>query len=347
MVFRQALSLTGLTLCAVLLGLLGCSRSDETPKQEQPLGLRATLDGHSRVSQVVFGPDSRTLAVGSETDAVRVWDLDKKRELFRLKSAVNSKALAFSPDGRILATACNEPVIRLWDARSGQEKTAYRGTIGNVRLLAFSPDGNTLASWSEPNEGESRVHLWDVASGTQKKPLQVAMGSTEWIGFSPDGKTLVVARNLPGGVDFWDLATRRRKAVTEEAANPPAGEGWIGEVCHGADGQWMVFCKDEAVVRLWELDKHREKSVFEVSHRANLPTASMRGDGKLAAIGEGDGILTLWNPTTGKKVAIVQASGRHVPYAYFSPDGRTMATHEILESAVKIWDVPALTGNDN
>jgi WD40 repeat protein len=282
--------------------------------------------------------------VGSEKEPVRIWDLETGKERFRLASAVNVKALVFSPDGRTLATACQEPTIRLWDTKSGQEKTSYRGDIGKVKLLAFSPDGTTLASWSEQDSWSSRILFWDMASGTQKEPLNLAIRLAGSIGFSPDGQTLAVSRILPDGVDFWNLTTRSKQSVGMGSADPLGGKGWVGAVCFCSDGRRMAFYQEETVVRLWDLDKQREQSVFEVANQAKFPTAALRADGKLAAIGEGNGILNLWNPKTGKKVAVVQASRLHVPYAYFSPDGQTMATHEILESAVKIWDVPTLIG---
>ena len=342
MATRHILPITVGALALAPAGLLGCARPDAIPKQEQPVGLRMNLDGGSRVSRVVFSPDGRTLAVGSETGPVRVWDLETGKELFHLASAMNPRALAYSPDGLTLATACGEPIIRFWDARTGREKIPYRGDIGKVELLAFSPDGATLASWSEQDFWSARVLLWDTASGAQKTPLNLRVGFTNSIGFSPDGQTFVVSRGMPDGVDFWNLTPRKRQSVEMASAEDGAGGGWVGDVVFCSDGRRMAFYQEETVVRLWDLDSRKVQSVFEVTGRARFPTAALRPDGKLAAIGEAEGILSLWDPATGKKVAVVRASGHHVPYACFSPDGRTMATHEILESAVKIWDVPSL-----
>jgi WD40 repeat protein len=129
------------------------------------------------------------------------------------------------------------------------------------------------------------------------------------------------------------------------AADPLAGKGWVSEVCYCSDGRRLAFYQEETVVRLWDLDKQQEQSSFQVVNQAMFPTAALRADGKLAAVGDGNGILTLWYPETGRKVAL-QASRRHIPHPSFSPDGRTMATHDILESAVKIWDMATLVGKE-
>jgi Tol biopolymer transport system component len=212
-----------------------------------------------------------------------------------------------------------------------------------VNLLAFSPDGATLASWSEQDFWRARILLWDVASGTQKDPLNLPIGFALSINFGPDGQTLAVAlvgtERGQDGVHFWNLTSREWQYVAMSAVE---FGGYVSEVHFCSDGRRMAFYREEKATHLWDLDKKREQSAFQCTGRAKFPTVALRSDGKLAATGDADGVLSLWNPETGKTVAVVQASRRHIPYAYFSPDGRTMVTHEILESAVKIWDVPTL-----
>ncbi len=347
MATRHLLSTTGRALVVVLAGLLGCARPDTAPTQQQPVGLRASLEGHSKVRMVAFSSDGQTLAVGSDTDVVRVWDLGAGKELFRLSNTAGVNALVFSPDGRMIATAGDEPVIRFWDAKSGQEKDPYRVKVGKVKLLAFSPDGATLASWCEGEDRFERIHFWDVATGTEKEPLHLFRNELPLeIRFAPGGQTLAVSRCGPDGIDFWNLTTHKKRFVLIGSDDPIPGDGYVSKVHYCSGGRKMAFYQQETVVHLWDLDQESKVASFEITNRSKFPTAALRGDGKLAAVGEGNGILTLWNPETGKKVAVVQASQRHIPYAYFSPDGRTMATHEVFESAVKIWDVPTLVGKE-
>ncbi|QVL33932.1 hypothetical protein KIH39_08500 [Telmatocola sphagniphila] len=292
----------------------------------------------------MFSPEGRILAVGSEEEYVRLWDLETGQVLFRLVNAVNVKALVFSPDGNTLATACQEPIIRFWDTKTGQEKTSYRDDIGKVSLLAYSPDGTTLASWSDLQIGVQRILLLNVASGTRKAPLSPPPTANFFhsIGFSRDGQTLAVTHGKPNGVDLWNLKTRREQFVAVGPTDAKIDDGSVGEVFFCSDGRRLAFYHEETAIRLWDLDKQKEQSSFPVANKAKFPTATLRADGKLAAIGDGRGIISLWNTETGEKVTEIQASRHHVPFAYFSPDGRTMATRDILESAVKIWDVPTL-----
>jgi WD40 repeat protein len=172
MMTRRVLAVSVLVLAAALLGLWGYFRPDAKPQQDRLPGQRASFDGQTGPSRLVFSPDGRSLAVGSEKEDVRVWDVESEKELFRLAGTACVAGLVFSPDGRALATACAEPVIRFWDARTGREKASFRGDIGKVKLLALSPDGATLASWSEQDDWNARVLLWDVPSGKQKEPLK-------------------------------------------------------------------------------------------------------------------------------------------------------------------------------
>ena len=107
MAANRLLRVTGCTLPLALFGLLGCAQPNATPNTT-PAGLRSSFDSHSNVSEMALSPDGRTLAVGSDTDPVYLWDLEMGKELFRLAKTVKVKVLVFSPDGRTLTTVLGQ-----------------------------------------------------------------------------------------------------------------------------------------------------------------------------------------------------------------------------------------------
>jgi WD40 repeat protein len=65
---------------------------------------------------VVFSPDGRIIASGSEDKIVHLWDVKNQKELSILKANTYSvHEIVFSPDGRLLTSAGWDKNIRLWN----------------------------------------------------------------------------------------------------------------------------------------------------------------------------------------------------------------------------------------
>lgn len=118
-----------------------------------------------RTSKLCFCPDGK-IVFGGPDGAIRLWDLDKGRELFPLHGHCGDVwALDFSPDGRMLATGGTDGTLRLWDLTDPKprEQFVHKHKEQDTHLLRFSPQGNTLASvdaagaYWRPN-----VRLWDL-----------------------------------------------------------------------------------------------------------------------------------------------------------------------------------------
>jgi serine/threonine protein kinase len=168
-----------------------------------------TLKGPgARVVWVAFSRDSRLLAAttwrAGVADAVRVWDLDTRRELFTNPQTGPrvSGAAAFSPDGKRLI-AEGEERLQVWDARSGQELQAVDMRPGGVSTLRFSPDGRRLAVALWHGKGVS-VFDWDGEKLGAVRTLahRLPVGG---LAYSPDGKFL--ATGDEGGFKLWDAET--------------------------------------------------------------------------------------------------------------------------------------------
>jgi WD40 repeat protein len=71
---------------------------------------------------VRFSPDGKTFASASWDRRIRLWDVDKAKELktFEIPGIPNFSTtgvwtLDYSPDGKTLATGNQDKLIRLWD----------------------------------------------------------------------------------------------------------------------------------------------------------------------------------------------------------------------------------------
>ena len=81
---------------------------------------------HLRFS-LVFSPDGRTLATGSDDNTARLWEVATGKEITALRGHENwVKSVAFSPDGKLLATGSMDKTARLWEVATGRGTDARR-----------------------------------------------------------------------------------------------------------------------------------------------------------------------------------------------------------------------------
>ncbi|MEH2136213.1 WD40 repeat domain-containing protein, partial [Nostoc sp.] len=161
-----------------------------------------TLTGHSSgVYSVVFSPDGKTLASGSEDKTIKLWDVSTGKAIKTLTGHSSwVLSVVFSPDGKTLACGSDDKTIKLWDVSTGKAIKTLTGHSSWVKSVVFSPDGKTLASGSD----DKTIKLWDVSTGKAIKTLTEHSSTVYSVVFSPDGKTLA-SGSVDKTVILWDL----------------------------------------------------------------------------------------------------------------------------------------------
>jgi len=150
--------------------------------------LDKTLTGHSdRVRSVVYSPDGRYLASGSNDNTIKIWEVATGKELRTLTGHSGwVSSVVYSPDGRYLASEIGDDTIKIWEVATGKELRTLTGHSSWVLSVVYSPDGRYLASGS----WDETIKIWEVATG---KELRTLTGHSSWVlsvVYSPDGRYL-------------------------------------------------------------------------------------------------------------------------------------------------------------
>ena len=121
-----------------------------------------TFAGHwDGVTQMLFSPDGRQIATGSEDSTVRLWDVATGSGLSSpLRHDGKILRVAYSGDGELIATGSGDGAARVWDAATGDPVTPPLPHGLGVRAVAFSPQG-ALSLLTGSDDG--RVRVWDIA----------------------------------------------------------------------------------------------------------------------------------------------------------------------------------------
>ena len=84
--------------------------------QEQPKKPLDELEGHEDwIYSLSFSPDGQQLATVSIDRTARVWDVDSKQEIDRMKlGQIESRSVSFSLDGQQIAIGRSDGLIQLW-----------------------------------------------------------------------------------------------------------------------------------------------------------------------------------------------------------------------------------------
>lgn len=151
-------------------------------------------------SHIAHSPDGKFLALGTQWNYARIWNIAERRYTWNFGEGGNSWiwAIAFSRDGKVIATGNDQGSVRLWDMDNGKLIASLRGHTDAIRTVAFSADGQSVATAS----ADKTVRVWDVATGQERMTLKGHAHAVNVLVFSPDG-TILATGSSDGTVRLW------------------------------------------------------------------------------------------------------------------------------------------------
>ncbi|NJO79583.1 MAG: WD40 repeat domain-containing protein [Cyanobacteria bacterium RM1_2_2] len=337
--------------------LIGSGRGDGQPPVVQVWDRSGNLiqfaQAAAPLTAVAFNLDGSQFVTGYADGRIQRWDGQGNLVGNPLPPPASPiTALALSLDGQI-ASGDDLGKIQLWDSQGQpispplQSQSAAERSPA-IRSLSFSPDGQHLLS----NSVSGAVFLWSRRpdAGWEGLPLGATQVSTIFSPvshavFRPDRSTLdrstpdrstIVSGGEDGTVRLWTLAGQ---PIGEPML---ANNDQIRSVAVSPDQQTIVSGSEDGSIRLWSL---RDDNIIRIlSFQDALPQTlkspigktALSRDGRMAAIGDADGMVYLWD-TQGKLIGQpFRVSEQEVSILHFSETGNELIAGD--SSSVRLWD---------
>lgn len=273
----------------------------------------------ARAHALAVSPDGKFIAAAYSDNAVRVWDVDRGKEVCQLGRKSPAARLAFGPDGRLAAWGQPGP-IEVWDVRVGKCLLRW-GQLQAVDQLLYSPDGKDLVTvHREPPNWRARVFTrWDAATGRELARNTVAGESLFGARASPDGRLLAWPTDDGKVIRLLDPWTGKELGRTEGEASYPAF------LAFSADGRLLTSSSRDGVARVW--DTATGKRRYRVKVPGETRRVSLSPDGKVLAAQTGRGQEILLVDVASGELLHSFGGHRSGPLTVaFGPDGKTVAT---------------------
>jgi WD40 repeat protein len=290
---------------------------------------------------------------------VREAGLLKRQEMvppgLALEHSLDVTGAEYAPDGKwlLLGLSGEEPFhnqVQVWDLGKGMPKKPrlFPSHTEWMRLL-FSAKGDQLLTVGEdtnPNPQERVdkgdlpvVRLWMWGDGKLEMRQEVppdllpSISPLKHATLSPDGKLL--ALHFLGGIQLWDLGNKTPRST----AYIKNKGGWdhFGPLAFAADGKTLITTGIEGqgepegtfkglVIRFWDVVAPTPVEYMTMADPGwrSVDRVAISLDGKLLAIGDNDGRLTVWRLKSGEKVWSHRFPGGCV--FRFAPDSRHLIT---------------------
>ena len=329
---------------------------------KQPAREPFPLPGHEQmIEQIIFSPENSSVMVsGGDDGRIIVWKVQsgsgclvrksKQQPAKILSVAVNPAMViaAAGADGDVRLFRLPETDVACLSQTAGASTVpeldvlpdgVLTGHGGHVRAVAFSAAGDRLASagedgsirfWGPKTDGFSLAQL---LLGSEETLAVLPAGNVTSVAISPDGK-FIAAGDDKGNLQLWD----QPKNSTEPAMQSATGH-WSADATairslafiRTGNGLALVSGGDEGVLRRWDtVSRHEIGKDMADDHAGPIQSIAVSPDGKMFAAGHRDGMVRLWDATTGAPLRRVEKptyiSNEYVlDEVVFSRDGKHLA----------------------
>lgn len=227
-------------------------------------------------------------------------------------------AVIYSPDGDFIISGSSDKTIIVWDVKNQREIRRLTAHNAAITQLDISPDGKHIISGG--NDGE--IIIWNFDTGSIEHRISYQGSSIRGLDFNSDGTVFVAADDHR--IRFWNVETG---SATGETVTDL---GSIAQVKYGADDSRLLIAisqinQDDEALRNFVVDYDlsvRQNHYIYEGHTSYITALVVSPDRQMAASGDVDGNINIWDLQHGSKIRSIREFYQTVFALAFSPDGR-------------------------
>ncbi len=281
---------------------------------------------------VTFSPNLKFLAVAAH-GRLHVFDTANGETVQAIEEAEGNYFYVpvFSPDSTRVAYIVNDGLYTL-NLETGEAVRRFQtnGTLP-YQLVATSSGQLTGLFGITNEEGSFELMTFTTAGGGQYESLRA--------GYTLMDYSAIAATSADGRYFGFERDNEFYVVDAREDALLPVRLTHVGEPVQAAFGRslsMLATADTENTVYLWNFARNQERLRFTLD--SPITALALNPDGRLLAVGEADGYLSLWDTATGAKVADLPGETNTIEGLTFSADGLILASN--TRASTKLWDIP-------
>lgn len=296
---------------------------------------RPTMAGAFAVSPT----DQRFAATGGDRHVIELFDVTSQQSVqtLRLPDDVNPSWLGFiawRPNGEQLAVARGNgranAYVDVWNIKSSQLVHSLDVTTNFVQSIAWHPTWPILAVSS--NNG-TPVEFWNVDQGHMVSDIEVPNWHWNTVDWHPDGNWMSVvaaeANLIPIVIDADTNGLTLQSGRPKQLARPPKAFATNRQLltgCFSGDGSLFAAGGQDRTIDLYSTQTWKPLVSLQ-GHSGVVLAAAWHPDGSRLATTSADGLLKLWDRSTGQQAMSVAIGPTNCRQLAWTSDGHYLVLH--------------------
>lgn len=327
----------------------------------------SVLAGHTdTVWSLAVAPDGRTAVSASFDNTLRVWNLETGACLRVIPwTQACTSNLSLTPDGKRVLLAGGDNRLWLVELDSGQPAGSFGSHSGGINAVGVTPNG----AWALSGGTDGKLRLWDIATGVCLRTYHAHASSLNAVAIC-SRRALAATASNDQTIRLWWLSTgnpapyvtvlprtsqeltaltaqmeeRLKNAEMQMAAGDyPAAMNIVAEA-RSTPG----YAQNPRLVDAWDrigLKGVREdvRAAWPSRNPISLPSeanALALPVARLVLTGGEDGLLRLWDLSTGELVREMQGHDERIQ-SIASAQNMRLALTAGADGTLRIWDYQA------